>query len=844
MPSKNGFYSDGYWLDTLAIPSDDNTKVYVYSCQGNTITTNLFSGIVDDYISLGGKVGGKFVRTKATGVTVKAYVDGLPATATLFNESLALWAAYSNGIPRTDTAVVEASVDGSLFGMLFIKGVPPAVNTLMSGNVYLGAGFVYSEETSDTAITSSQRGLPLYAHPINLTVSEYSWVLVGSAYRHYNGVGIYGEWRSKVYANGVLANGFLAAAAIAEVHWIGEGSSTIIGELRSNGMNFKAGLPAAAVVAGKQYGNDGKLVSGLFNNKVYSAGLLFTGTGDGTVGDSGKIYSAGVAFTGTGNGTIGVSGKIYSAGVLFTGTGTPGAAGKVYTDGVFNSAITGTADGTIGTIAGRVYLNGVFFSGTSNGTVGESGKVYSAGSLFTGTGSPGTANKVYVDGVLSSAFTGTGDGANGTVVGKIYSAGVAFTGTGNGTLGVSGKIYSGGSLFNGVGTATLGVNGNAYAAGMPFTGTGAPGVAGKLYVNGVFNSAFTGFGDGTAGTANGKLYYIGILLTGVGDGTVGELDRIYNAGVANTTYTGYGNGVNGGQDGSVYLNGKAYYGNGTGTVGEIGRVYFKGRYFIGTGNGTVGESGKVYSGGVLFNGTGSPGTANKVYKNGVLFTGTGAPGQADHAYTNGDGFTGTGNGTIGVSGKIYKDGALLIGLGNSTTVPGSTTGLMYKDGSPGPGYDSSTKLAYGANGTLFTGISDGTSGPSGWKFANGVGYTGKFDGVDGTMYKDGAPYTGVAVGAYNHTDGSFYRYVDFVNYRGVTGYSNLPYNSVGASMGDISFGIPTASLTETVFTVYINGVAQTQGTFNKVTALSAAWNVLHGLINNWQVITFNKYGVV
>jgi len=79
--------------------------------------------------------------------------------------------------------------------------------------------------------------------------------------------------RSKVFANGVLFTG-VGTPGVANTNYIN-------------------GVIAAGVVAGKQYGNDGLLVTGVFNNRLYMQGTTAIA---GKV--NGEIYKAGALYTG------------------------------------------------------------------------------------------------------------------------------------------------------------------------------------------------------------------------------------------------------------------------------------------------------------------------------------------------------------------------------------------------------------------------------------------------------------------------------------------------------------------------------------------------------------------
>ncbi|NDC25071.1 MAG: hypothetical protein EBZ49_13230, partial [Proteobacteria bacterium] len=95
------------------------------------------------------------------------------------------------------------------------------------------------------------------------------------------------------------------------------------------------------------------------SGKVYSGGVLFTGTGNGTVGQNGKIYSNGVLFSGTGDGTAGTtSGLVYSNGVIANGILSgdlfyvngvliPACAGDCYLEGLAPDYAQGLSVGTI-----------------------------------------------------------------------------------------------------------------------------------------------------------------------------------------------------------------------------------------------------------------------------------------------------------------------------------------------------------------------------------------------------------------------------------------------------------------------------------------------------------------
>ena len=203
----------------------------------------------------------------------------------------------------------------------------------------------------------------------------------------------------------------------------------------------------------KQYylGSLAQIENGEIEGYFYHDGIKAQGTVAGTT------YNLGLLFSGIGNGTLGQSGKLYQSGSLFSRMG----------------------DGTIG-LTGKIYSGGSLFSGIGDGAIGENNKVYSLGSLLSGAGTDG---KIYSSGSL---FSGIGDGTIGEM-GKIYQTGLLFSGTGDGTMGATGKIYSGGSLFSGTSDGTLGETGKLYQAGSLYTGTGdgTVGNTNTYYTNGV-----------------------------------------------------------------------------------------------------------------------------------------------------------------------------------------------------------------------------------------------------------------------------------------------------------------------------------------------------------------------
>ena len=251
-----------------------------------------------------------------------------------------------------------------------------------------------------------------------------------------------------VYKNGIPYSG------------VGDG---IIGEY---GIIYKDGTPFTG------NGDGTYSVSG----KVYLNGKLFNGVGTSNIGKQGVLYKDGIPFDGTGDGITGILGAIYTNGVtnvitnngvLFTGigNGTLGNANILYKDG---NPFNGIGNGTVGD-NGKIYRNGVLFTGIGDGTIGILGKAYLNGVLFTGIGNDalGVVGKVYKDGVL---FTGTGDGTIGTN-NAIYLDGSTFNGTGDGIVGQLDKIYYNGLLYSGIGTKNLGKEGYVYKDGLLLTGS-------------------------------------------------------------------------------------------------------------------------------------------------------------------------------------------------------------------------------------------------------------------------------------------------------------------------------------------------------------------------------------
>ncbi len=424
----------------------------------------LFSGIrVEDSILYQYNVG---VKSLYSGIYEnKLYTDGL-----LFNGlNISDGKVYSNGELHTGEFEDKYYSNGELCNGLYTDGKVYSNGLLFSGlytdgKIYSNGELLTGEYTDGKIY---QAGLLLtgeYTDGLYYKNGEkFTGRVNGTLYE--NGERFTGEYTDgKVYVNGKILtgvyndkyynNGTLLSSGRREVdgklYSIAEGVMTLFSGINQNKyyengelytgittVNAKLYSIESGVMTlydgeydGKQYLN-GVLKNGIYDDKLYSEGVLFSG-----VFTNGKLYENGVLVNGVRDD------KLYENGVLFTGLNT--SDGKVYVDGVL---LTGTyTDGKMyvngglftGEIGDKLYKDGVLFDG-----VHDDGKKYKDGVLLTGADSEG---KMYVDGLI---LTGT------YTDGKYYENGELFSGL------KDGKLYKNGLLFTGTDS-----EGNEYNAGV------------------------------------------------------------------------------------------------------------------------------------------------------------------------------------------------------------------------------------------------------------------------------------------------------------------------------------------------------------------------------------------
>ncbi len=263
-----------------------------------------------------------------------------------------------------------------------------------------------------------------------------------------DGAKIEGYDNGLYYVEGILANGV----------------KTVNGEK----INFKNGRPAAKLTGSPIYGDDGKLVNGEYNHKMYKDGKLLTGPLNGA------YYVDGIqddTFTGTGT-----DGLKYENGEPFTGskTHTEYNTRQVWDDKCqcYREEVTGSYKVTVW------YKNGAKIEGYNDGLY------YVEGILANGVKTVNGEKINFKDGRPAAKTNGTpiygddGKLVNGEYNHKMYKDGKLLTGPLNGAYYVDGIQDD---TFKGIGK-----DGLMYENGKPFTGT----KNGKYYKNGVVANGF------------------------------------------------------------------------------------------------------------------------------------------------------------------------------------------------------------------------------------------------------------------------------------------------------------------------------------------------------------------
>lgn len=398
--------------------------------------------------------------------------------------------------------------------------------------------------------------------------------------------------RFKLYKSGklwVIATVIAFGAVVMQNGSVSANGFTGIREINGVDTYVVDDVPSAGNDAGVQYDDNGQKANGLYQGLMYQNGYLvlhdevagiFYVDGKVLTGSyMGKEYTAGKLTNGFENGSLYKDGDLYYGiysdgldyvdGKPFTGT----SSATRYQDG---KTINGVVDGLMyqdgrlaGTFAFNTTINGVLYDvhnpghtvqGIRDGILYEDGLkvtglangiMYKDGTPLTGFAKDG---KLYQDGKLES----------GLYLNVAYKNGVRMTGA------LDGVFYINGNRANQVYKGVL------YKDGMKFTGI----QAGKYYTNGILFS----------GKHNDILYKDGIKFTGQMNKLVYTNGRLSNAVYKGVLYEN-GKPMNGvAKNLKMYKNGKLY-------SGWDNYIFYKnGDYFTGVYQGVLYKAGKKFDG--------------------------------------------------------------------------------------------------------------------------------------------------------------------------------------------------------------------------------------------------------